>query len=388
MISKISYLIFGIICGLVLGSVLMNYKPANSTMKNSEGVVEKEEKTKIIGFAPYWVIAQEEKDYLPFINEISYFGLTIASDGTIQRLTSPTETEPGWLALGSERIQDMLSEFNSNNLGRSLVVFSGDQDGINELMSKPEKHAKNLVNEIAPIIKKYQFTDLNLDIESFNVASEEARMNFTSFTKSIRQELGLQAPGTTISIDVSPTALIKPYLIDVESIAPYVDTVIFMTYDFHYQGSSVTGGVAPIGGAGESAEFDVETSIQQALNVLPPGKIILGVPIYGYKWETIRDTPRSAIIPGTGITASNKYVEDFLSECASCSAKMDDVDKESYLIYKDQEHDTYHQIYYPDKEVMQLKIDLVKKYNLRGLAIWALGYEGDDILDPLKEIVR
>ena len=47
------------------------------------------------------------------------------------------------------------------------------------------------MNEVAPIMKKYEFTDLNLDIESVAIASEESRARFTEFVSSIKKELDI-----------------------------------------------------------------------------------------------------------------------------------------------------------------------------------------------------
>jgi spore germination protein len=194
--------------------------------------------------------------------------------------------------------------------------------------------------------------------------------------QTVHDALQVSKPTVSLSIDVSPTALIQPYLTDVSALAPFVHAVILMDYDFHYQNSSVTGAVSPVNGAGITAEYDTETSVKEALTVLPASKIIMGIPLYGYKWETLSSNPHAAIIPGTGITMSSRSVEKFLATCASCSAQFDPVSKESFVVYKDQDTGTFHQMYYPDKQVMQAKLDLMHKYHLGGIALWALGYEG------------
>jgi len=386
MFKNILLIIFGLGCGII-GSVyvLTNYTslfPGTNRLLTPLGL----QKPTVIGFLPYWLLAKDNKDYSPYLDTVSYFGLTVDADGTIEKFTNPGETEPGWLTLKSKKIKSILETSKEKNLNRSLVIFNGNQEKIGRLMENPEKHAQNLVNEVSPILTKYGFTDLNLDIESVSTASDSARQNFTLFTKTIHEELKKRHDLITLSIDVSPTALIKKYLIDVGKISSYVDKVILMTYDFHYQGSSVTGAVAPVNGAGRSAEFDTETSIKEALKILPAEKIIMGVPLYGYEWETLSDYPQAAIIPGSGITASNKRVEELLTKCSSCSAKFDPVSLEAYVIYQDQETNTFHQIFYPDKKVMQEKIKLVNKYRLGGMALWALGYEGKNILDPLIDL--
>jgi spore germination protein len=271
----------------------------------------------------------------------------------------------------------------------SLVVFNGDPQSIDELIADPVAHAANLVEHVAPIMERYGFTDLNIDIESIANASASAQMRFTSFIREVKRNLTSQGgKPKTITVDASPTDLIKPRLINLQDIEPYVDFVVLMTYDYHYSGSFVTGPVAPLGGAGINNEFDTETGIEKALAVLPPHKVILGVPLYGYEWETITAHPRSAVLPGSGIVASNRRVEELLSQCATCSARLEDRSAESYLIYKDQETNVYHQIFYPDERSTQVKVDAAKQYHLAGLALWAIGYEGDTILSPIKSYLK
>jgi spore germination protein YaaH len=188
----------------------------------------------------------------------------------------------------------------------------------------------------------------------------------------------------TISIDVSASSFVKTTnLEDPSSLAPFVDTVIIMAYDYHYAGSYVTGPVAPGEGAGIISEYDTGTAVEEALNTIPADKLILGIPLYGYEWETIESASRSAVIAGSGQTISNSRAEDFLSGCATCSARFDPIDMEESIIYKDQETGTYHQIFYPDKMATEYKVKLAKDNSLGGMALWALGYEGKTILEPL-----
>ena len=245
------------------------------------------------------------------------------------------------------------------------------------------KHADNFISDASSIMKKYGFSDLNLDVEYLDTASEEARMHFTQFAKEVKKELKNQNLGT-LSIDVSPTAFIKNYLVNPFDISKYVDSIIIMGYDYHFQGSYVTGPVAPIFGAGTVSEFDIQTAVQKALTIFPSQKIILGAPLYGYEWETIGTDPRSPVIPGTGLIASSQRVQQLLETCATCSAQFDSVAQEKYVIYKDVNTDSFHQIFYPDKDAMSAKIKFVEKYNLGGIALWALGYEDSTILSPLE----
>ncbi|NMC36301.1 hypothetical protein GYA49_04625 [Candidatus Beckwithbacteria bacterium] len=372
-IKNILIFTFITIVGFAITFFLVNYLVDKNPQSVILSPLQKQNTQHIIGFLPYWLLDKTDKDYREYLTNITYFGLTVNSDGSIQKYTNPGEAEPGWHALNSGKFTP------SKNLQNSLLIFSGDPDVINELVSEPASHAATLASEINPIMKQYGFTDLNLDIENVFYASESARLNFTAFVKEFKSRIN-----TTLTIDASPTDLIKSRLINLETVEPYVDYIVLMTYDYHYPGSQVSGAVAPVGGVGIDSEFDVETGIQKALEVIPKNKIILGIPLYGYEWETLTDYPRSATIPSSGITASNERVEEFLASCATCSAQIEANSQESYLIYYDQAYKTYHQIFYPDAQAIQEKIDLVEKYKLGGMAFWALGYEGNTILEPVK----
>jgi spore germination protein YaaH len=161
-----------------------------------------------------------------------------------------------------------------------------------------------------------------------------------------------------------------------------------MTYDYHSPTSFITGPVAPLNGAGISSEYDVSTAVEIALKEIPKQKVVMGVPLYGYEWETILPYIRSAVIPDSGVIASNNRAEQFLSSCASCSAGFDSVAQESYLVYRDEQTGTYHQMSFPDTASMQAKIAFANEENIGGLALWALGYEGKTILQPLRTYIH
>lgn len=338
----------------------------------------------IIGFVPYWLSSKAKKDYSPYITTLTYFGLTVDSEGHIVKLANAQEEDPGWHALRSGAMNSLFADAKKDALKLSLLIFIAHDATIHTLIAKPKEHAKTLISEVSPIMKKYGFKDLNLDFESASIASEESQMNFTQFVSEIKHEIQAQNLGT-LTVETSPTALYRNYLLKPKEIAPIVDYLVFMTYDYHHQNSLVTGPVAPLTGAGSISEFDVAVVMYEALKIMPQDKIIMGVPLYGYEWETIDNTPRSAVIPGTGITASNARVEDTLATCPLCSPKFDTVASESYVIYKDEKTDTYHQIYYPDKHSMKEKVLFAKTNNLGGIGLWALGYEGTTILEPLKD---
>lgn len=381
---KLFLLLIGISVGIGISYVYFNTSLfSNVTHKVRPVVSTVSDRKQVIGFLPYWLLSKADKDYENYIHTLAYFALTINPDGSIQKFTSPQESEPGYFALQSGKVTPFLKDAKRNNIQLSLVVFAGDEEHIGQLVSKPTMHAKKLVAEVVPIMKKYGFTDLNIDVESVREASESARSNFTRFVSEVQK--GIKKDGSTVSIDASPTVFIKPYLVDPKAVGAIVDYFIIMGYDFHFTGSYVTGPVAPLSGADTISEFDIETSVALGKQIIPKEKLILALPLYGYEWETIDEFTRAAVMPGSGIAASNRRVESLLTTCDNCVVKREEEAQEPYVVYPDEERGTFHQIFYPDKQSMLSKVQFAEKNELGGIALWALGYEGDTILEPLRE---
>jgi spore germination protein YaaH len=80
----------------------------------------------------------------------------------------------------------------------------------------------------------------------------------------------------TLTIDIAPDLLVKKGLIDLAQIAADVDHVVLMAYDYHYIGSTVSGPVSPLLGAGTISEYDTQVAITMTQNIIMSKKIILG----------------------------------------------------------------------------------------------------------------
>ena len=337
----------------------------------------------IIGFQPYWLLSNTKDDYSPYITTLSYFGLLLTENGSIQKLVNQREEEPGWTTLKGPSFKDKLAQMKTKGVHLSILVQASDEDVIASLMEKPVEHAQNLLADISPIMKTNGFTDLNLDIESFKDASASTQQNFTQFVAEIKKGLNEEHLGT-LTVDVTPISLVKDQLINLGAIAPFIDYIVLMGYDFHYSLSSVSGPVAPIGGAGEVREYDVSTSLTEGLKQISSEKFILGIPLYGYEWETLSSTLGSPVIPGTAKAASYRRILEILKTCTNCTKEFDKKAQQPSIIFPSDDGNGFHQIFYEDEQSLQRKLTLVKEKNIAGIALWALGYEDGNLLEGLK----
>lgn len=329
-------------------------------------------KFQTLGFLPFWLVSDFNAESTSMLNRIAYFSLPLAADGTIAKLANPREENPGWTTLKRFKVKP------SSKQDLSLTIFSGDEEVIYALLSDPIVSARNLVADVAPIMRDYGFTDLNLDIESINPASATAQLKFTQYVQALKSELTRSQLGS-LTVELQPSALFQTYLTDPVAIGQIADYVVIMTYDFHYPGSILAGPVAPLGGAGTERVWDVTLSAKAAASLIPAHKLLLGIPVYGYEWQTLDESPGSPVIPGTGVFASDARVAklDF-------SHQLDVVASEPYVIFP--ENDYFHQIYFSNAAAVAAKVKLAHQLHLGGVAFWALGYEASSDLSPLPDL--
>lgn len=372
----------GLVCGIIiLFIVYSKIIPTDSVLYSPLTSLIEFSKPQVNGFLPYWLLGKAQDSYKNKVTILTYFSLTIDSDGKILKLLNPQEEEPGWTTLKKESVQERLTQAKKDKMTTSLLVHNSDEDSIAKLLEDPLLSAQNLISEMTPIMKQSGFSDLNLDIESFKNTSPSAQIPFTQFLKEVKNGMTQNNLGT-LTVELTPTSLIKTRLISPQKLGEIADFVVLMAYDYHYIYSYLAGPVAPIGGTGTIREFDVETAIQQALNVIPRNKIILGIPLYGYEWDTISDIPGAPIVPGTGKTASSKRVEEeIIASCDKCITGIEKEGQQPFVILPQNSY--FRQVYYENKDSLSKKLDLVKKYKLGGIALWALGYEDSSILNPL-----
>lgn len=335
----------------------------------------------ILGFLPYWLTEKGKDSYQPYLTDLAYFTLSVDADGSILKLVNPREQDPGWTAWQNTLTIARLRRAKDSGLQLALTLHSSNEDKILALLKDPSKHAKQLASETLTLSKEIGITHVNLDFESYSDVTEQNRQAFTEFIKEVAQGIKSQSE-MIVSFDLISYHLIKTKLTDIATIAEYVDYVILMGYDFHFPQSYLTGPVSPISGAKVKWGYDVETAVELASRLVPRDKLVLGLTTQGYEWQTLSATAGAAVIPGSYAVASNRRVEELLHACRNCTAAFDDLAREPYIIFP--EGSSYQQIFYANEASLAQKLELAKKYRLAGVAIWALGYEGQSMLAPLQ----
>lgn len=327
----------------------------------------------IYGFVPYWNITKTVIH--PELTHLGYFSLTIAGDGSVVTFMDGG-TEPGYLRMGSDAFLEMSNQVKAQGGQVELVITQFNNDDIAALLASPAAQDR-LIASIDSALLAYPFSGVNIDIEYTGVVTDPMRQNLVGLMRKLNQHFDQKYDHITFSIDMYASAADTYQLWDVPAIAQEVDYIVVMAYDFHRRSSSQAGPVAPLFGGKEYWDSDISENLQAFLRDVPSEKILLGVPFYGYEWQTTSTDPQATTFPNTGSTASYERVQNLLAEGQVLGIK-EEWNEEAlspYITYTE-DGETFI-IYYENSRSLSYKLDYVNQLDLGGIAIWALGYEGN-----------
>ncbi len=194
------------------------------------------------------------------LTALIYGGYTIAGGGTLVGFDSPRT-----LAWARAHPQVPL-----------WVMVQADSLGF---LTNPGEQ-QSLIQAIVAMVQRAGYAGVNFDIEGVPGSEQQ---DFTAFITAAAS--ALHANGVKVSVDV-PTETAADLgqswdaAYNYAALGQVVDQVIMMAYDYHYAGGT-PGPISPI-----SWE---RSAITYAESVMPASKVILGLPLYGYVWNTSTD---------------------------------------------------------------------------------------------------
>ena len=104
--------------------------------------------------------------------------------------------------------------------------------------------------------------------------------------------------------------------------------------------------------------------------MVPPAKIVLGLPYYGYDWPTTDGTLTATA------TGSESPLTDASIAVGGHPTYWDPVTDTPWTAY--QVGTQWHTTYFDDPTSMALKAQLANYFHIAGVGIWALGMDGND----------
>ncbi len=240
-------------------------------------------------------------------------------------------------------------------------------------------NSDKLSTDIVNAIEKYNLDGVNVDIEN---VSEKERTKYSDFVRKLREKLSSEKM-VVVSVAANPYNWTSGWhaSYDYAELAKYADYLMIMTYDEHFEGGEA-GSVAGI-------KF-VEDSIKYALRYVDCEKIVMGIPLYGRYWKEGASYGGQAISLEKIETLVNDYEStvtyDKETESVKAVIKIKSSDKKPKIYGKILNTGTY-VIWYENEDSLRAKLNLVDKYNIKGVGTWRLGMEVKSMWDIFKEYI-
>ena len=221
-----------------------------------------------------------------------------------------------------------------------------------------------LINGLIDTALQYKLDGINIDFENISLDAGEP---FVEFIREL--SIPCREHGIVLSVDnYVPMGYTDHY--DREEQGVVADYVIIMGYDEHHRGSDSAGSVASI-------DF-VEKGIADTVAQVPAHKVINAIPFYTRIWETKGTTVDSQAV---GIETAKQYLADH-----GITTTWDEVTCQNYGEY--QAGDSFYQVWMEDEESIRVKLNIMSKYEIAGVAEWQLAFAVDSVWDVIEEYMN
>lgn len=215
---------------------------------------------------------------------------------------------------------------------------------------------QRLIDNLLETMRSKGYRGVNFD---FEYVLPEDRERYNQFLRLVVERL--RPLGYAVSTALAPklsgtqTGLLYEAH-DYPAHGEIVDFTVLMTYEWGWAGGPPLA-IAPLN--------EVRRVLDYAITVIPPEKILMGMPLYGRDWTLpyVEGGPLAATIsPQLAIRRAIRY---------GAAIEYDTLYQSPFFRYTD-EQGRRHEVWFEDARSVQAKYDTVKEYNLRGVGFWQI----------------
>ncbi len=248
---------------------------------------------------------------------------------------------------------------------RLVPIVGNGADGalMHAVLASPPARL-HAVQAAVSVVLANRYDGIHLDLEGLPSSDREA---LVTFVRAVAVPLRSQGKLVTMALpakthDVT-TGWAGPY--DYQALGELCDLVTVMAYDYRVPSSAEPGPVAPLAWVEAVAHF--------ATSQIPPSRVLLGVPFYGYDWNRSKGPPGRALSYPSALAAA---------ALPGATLTLDQVAQSFSLRYQDGNGD-HHEAWFEDGNSLEAKLTLARRHGLAGLAAWRLGQEDPGVWEAI-----
>ena len=323
-------------------------------------------------WAPYWAL----EDSLPDLaaragtfRELSPFWFTASGASTI-------EVDPHAPADQVAQFMELAREADATII--PSISDGMDAGGMAAVLADPTTRTAH-VDALVAFARDGDYHGIDLDYEKFAFADDKStwsttRPNWVAFVTELAGRLHAEERTLTVSIppvyDAGQTADSGYWVYDYGAIAPVVDGIRVMAYDFS---TATAGPIAPLPWVEQVIAGTAEASGA-------PEKLVLGIPLYGYNWpvRTLGECPAGEDVDRTSV--SMRSVDDLIARrggVPTFDAQAGEWTFTYDLVLDDGSVacTQKRQVWYVDQAGARQRIQMALDAGFGGASLWALGYD-------------
>lgn len=278
--------------------------------------------------------------------------------------------------------QRVLKLSKANKIKVMPLIFNNGStaDLLHALLSNPEAR-KRSIKMMLDYAKKYKLDGWQFDLEGLNIADRDHYTSYFKETAEALHEKDLQLSAALVHTveNLGGASAYHSFLYenwrggyDFKELAKAGDFLSIMAYDQHTRRTPP----GPVAGADW-----VERIINYLLNEgVAPEKISLGIPDYSVHWFADYTEEKGGFTNGQQI-GYNRV--EYLLKKFNAVLRWDENAACHYAVWNND--GVYEYMYIEDGASLKPKLDLLKKYNLRGISVWVLGREDPGFWTVLKK---
>ncbi len=341
--------------------------------------------TEVLGFAQYGEVtsgAWRTDIQFQRLTTVAYFGINLAANGTVINDAGYS----GWWSGETTQLINT-AHWAGDRAVLTIKVFSSASI---EALVGSAANRQNAINNVVGQLASRGGDGVNVDFEGSTPTVNPS--DFTTFVAQLGAALRSRVPASSyLTVDTYASAAEGGTMFDISHLSPYVDAFDVMAYDITYPGSSNAGPVAPLNGN----RYSDTTTMNEFLRLVPAQQVILGVPYYGYKW-CVTQPAEGAGVNG-GCANGSAQADTYASVVADlgCAPQLaqhyDTTYQEPWATWWSPasgdpcggNHNSWRELFYDNAQSLGAKYDLVNSLHLRGVGIWALGYDAGALWDEV-----
>lgn len=317
----------------------------------------------VFGWHPYWMGKSWENYPFELLSTLSYFSYSV---DPLTGLSQNDEFLKEW------KESDLIEQAKAKNTRVLLSVSLHGKNNQHDFLSR-EILWDNLFDQVAKLLVDHNADGIDLNFEDLPYLKSN---EFVEFVSEFRQSLNQQFENSNREkpyISLTLPALKDRENYNVKALSKIVDLFIIMGYD--YNSFESPDAISPL-----QAEngLSLRNSLSYYTNQkLPLEKTILALPYYGILWNI---EPEKANSENYQASVERKLTYNeiknlYLDKNFKAEQELDPVSMSQ--IYRIAfEDNTIKEIYYDDAFTLEKKFDFALQRNLKGVGLWALGYDG------------